>query len=89
MFDILLLLILGLAGAFSGLSIVDPARAFRYENFLQIRSIELTEFGRALQQGGGILGLLIGPAIGYTMIGPIGVVAVLASGLLAIAAYVR
>ncbi|MFP8956169.1 hypothetical protein ACLI4Y_05530 [Natrialbaceae archaeon A-CW3] len=47
------------AGGFAGLSIVDPERAFRYENLFQIRDVELSALGVAVQVGMGVLALLI------------------------------
>ena len=46
-------------GALSGLSLVNPELAFRYENIFQLRDVELSSFGVVLQVGGGILVLLI------------------------------
>ncbi|ADD04889.1 uncharacterized protein Nmag_1310 [Natrialba magadii ATCC 43099] len=64
--------IFGLIGAFAGLSIVDPERAFRYENIFQIRTVELTEFGKLLQVGGGVIGALIVPFFAASAVGVIG-----------------
>lgn len=49
-----------IAGGLSGLSLVNPELAFRYENIFQLRDVELSGFGVALQVLGGALGLLIG-----------------------------
>lgn len=49
-----------IVGALSGLSSVDPELAFRYENVFQLRDVELSVFGVALQVLGGALALVIG-----------------------------
>lgn len=48
-----------IAGGLSGLSLVDPELAFRYENVFQLRDVELSSFGVFLQVGGGILALVL------------------------------
>lgn len=74
MFDIVLAVAFGIFGAFFGLSIVDPERAFRYENLFQIRTVELSEFGKLLQVGGGVLCVLAGPFIAASIVGRIGAI---------------
>ncbi len=62
--ELLFLPVWALVGALCGLSIVDPELAFRYENVFQLRDVELSSFGVALQVGGGLLALVIvGPYI--------------------------
>ncbi len=79
--------VLLIVGALSGLSIVDPELAFRYENIFQLRDVELSGLGVALQVGGGLLALLIvGPYLHLQEI-PFGVLSATAfygSALLAI-----
>lgn len=79
--------VLLIVGALSGLSIVDPELAFRYENIFQLRDVELSGLGVALQVGGGLLALLIGGPYLHLQEIPFGVLSAAAfygSALLAI-----
>jgi len=67
-----------IVGALSGLSLVDPELAFRYENIFQLRDVELSGFGVALQVLGGILALLIGGPYLHLQSIPFGVLSAVA-----------
>lgn len=54
--EYILLPVLLIAGALSGLSIVNPELAFRYGNIFQLRDVELSGFGVAVQVIGGLSG---------------------------------
>ncbi|WP_254864052.1 hypothetical protein [Halovivax gelatinilyticus] len=56
------------------LSIVDPERAFRYENIFQIRDVELSGFGVAIQQISGVFLLFATPfVVGRAMADPLAI----------------
>ncbi|MCL9814664.1 hypothetical protein [Natranaeroarchaeum aerophilus] len=76
--EYILLPVLLIAGALSGLSLVDPELAFRYENIFQLRDVELSGFGVTLQVLGGALGLLIGGPYLYLQEIPFGVLSAVA-----------
>lgn len=65
-------------GWFSALNVVGPKRAFRYENMFQLRSVELSEFGTLMQVIGGVLGIVVGLFVAGGIVGPFGVVTLIA-----------
>ncbi|QSG03583.1 hypothetical protein [Natranaeroarchaeum sulfidigenes] len=71
--EFLLAPLLLLVGALGGLSIVNPELAFRYENIFQLRDVELSGFGVALQVLGGVLALLVAGPYLYLQDIPFGV----------------
>lgn len=76
--ELLFVPVWGIAGALSGLSIVDPELAFRYENIFQLRDVELSSFGIVLQVGGGLLALVIVAPYIFFRAPSLGLVSVLA-----------
>ncbi len=56
------------------LSLVDPERAFRLENIFQLRDVELSEFGIAMQHIGGALLIIVSTFLVATVLRPLAVV---------------
>lgn len=62
--------------AYGILSVVDPEMAFRIENFLQLRDVELSDFGIMMHVVGGVFLLFATPFIVGQVLGPLQILGV-------------
>lgn len=79
--DALAILFFAPLAALGALGLVDPELAFRLENIFQLRSVELSPFGRFVQRAGGIVAVLVCVVVTASLAGIVATLVVVATAL--------